>query len=158
MRRAVASALLLACGQVREVPTEAGVDAGACRAVRVPDGGTCSADGWCWTNPLPQGGNLNGVFASSPGDAWAVGIGGTILHWNGSAWSIGETGGATLRNGFATSTCDAWAVGDRGTILHWDGSTWTPAKSPTDQVLYGVYASSPDEAWAVGDHATILHF
>ena len=39
-------------------------------------------------------GELNGVAATAPGNAWAVGYTGTfdraktlILHWNGKAWS-----------------------------------------------------------------------
>ena len=47
----------------------------------------CSSGGWCWQNPLPQGNNLRGVWASAPNSMWAVGDGGTILYWNGTGWS-----------------------------------------------------------------------
>src|SRR3989442_2140802 len=47
----------------------------------------CSSDGWCWSNPLPQGNPLTSVWGSASTDVWAVGYGGTILHWDGSAWS-----------------------------------------------------------------------
>ncbi len=30
---------------------------------------------------------LNGVWGSGPADVWAVGGGGMIVHWNGSAWA-----------------------------------------------------------------------
>ena len=31
---------------------------------------------------------LSGVWARMPNDAWIGGAQGTILHWNGSAWSL----------------------------------------------------------------------
>ena len=40
----------------------------------------CSADNWCWRNPLPQGNNLNATWGSGASDVWAVGGGGTILE------------------------------------------------------------------------------
>jgi hypothetical protein len=39
---------------------------------------------WTWHNPLPQGNPLSGVWGSSGSDVFAVGAGGTILHYNGS--------------------------------------------------------------------------
>ncbi len=41
---------------------------------------------WRWQNPFPQGNTLNGVWGSGANDVWAVGNGGTILHWSGGAW------------------------------------------------------------------------
>jgi hypothetical protein len=38
----------------------------------------CSADNWCWENPLPQGNVLAGVWGTGA-NVWAVGAGGTIL-------------------------------------------------------------------------------
>ena len=52
----------------------------------------CSADNWCWRNPLPQGNSLFSVWGSGSSDAWAVGDGRTILHWDGSAWTSALSG------------------------------------------------------------------
>src|SRR2546426_1469877 len=38
----------------------------------------CSSDGWCWSNPLPQGNSLYSAWGSASNDVWAVGEGGTI--------------------------------------------------------------------------------
>ncbi len=35
---------------------------------------------WQWQNPLPQGNSLLGVWGSGPGDIFAVGGYGAILH------------------------------------------------------------------------------
>ncbi|HEX9399600.1 MAG TPA: hypothetical protein VF912_05775 [Anaeromyxobacter sp.] len=81
----------------------------------------CSADGWCWENPLSQGNPLEAVWARSATDAWAVGTGGTALHWDGSAWSK-VTSGTTvyeLRGIWGTSATDLRAVGDFGMVLRY---------------------------------------
>jgi hypothetical protein len=52
----------------------------------------CSADNWCWRNPLPQGNWLGAIWGSGASDVWAVGGLGTILHWDGSAWTSVSSG------------------------------------------------------------------
>ncbi len=37
---------------------------------------------WTWQNPLPQGNSLRDVWGSSGSDVFAVGDGGTILHYD----------------------------------------------------------------------------
>ena len=65
--------------------------------------------------------NLFGVTADSATRAFAVGSGGTILHWDGSVWRqmVSPTSAAlrSIAHGYAGSV-DYWAVGDCGTILH----------------------------------------
>ncbi len=45
-------------------------------------GGNCSADGWCWVNPIPNGNSLNAVWADADG-AWVVGSAGVLFHYTG---------------------------------------------------------------------------
>ena len=78
----------------------------------------CSDDNWCWRNPLPQGNTLRGLWVSGASDVWAVGQAGTILHWDGSAWTSvpsGTTNG--LLGVWGSGASDVWAVGERGAIL-----------------------------------------
>src|SRR2546427_7409028 len=99
----------------------------------------CSSDGWCWSNPLPQGNPLRSVWGSASTDVWAVGDAGTILHWDGSAWSGFPSGtGNILYSVWGSASTDVWAVGDAGTILHWDGSAWSTVSTGTTHVLRGV--------------------
>lgn len=87
---------------------------------------------------------LNGVTATSPSNAWAVGRTGAlrtfILHWNGTGWEEQKSPnpGAksdTLQGVAATSAADAWAVGqytynrrgtffDRPLLQRWNGMAW----------------------------------
>jgi hypothetical protein len=56
-------------------------------------------------------------------DAWAVGLYGAALHWDGELWSRSETpSDATLWSVWSAAPDDAWAVG--GALLHWNGERW----------------------------------
>src|SRR5438552_18810283 len=79
----------------------------------------CSSDGWCWSNPLPQGNHLHSAWGSASNDVWAVGEGGTILHWDGRAWSASASGtGNGLYRVWGSASNDVWTVGAGGTIVH----------------------------------------
>jgi hypothetical protein len=85
---------------------------------------------------------LNAVTATSPTDAWAVGVTGTgtgniIEHWNGTSWRqvpvpahllarMQELGAVA-----ATSDRNMWAIDLRGDWLHLDGTSWTTGRVPT---------------------------
>ena len=81
--------------------------------------GLAHSEDWVWQNPLPQGNNLSGVWGSSGSDVFAVGVGGTILHYNGGVWTT-MTSGVTnsLFGVWGSSGSDVFAVGTGGTILH----------------------------------------
>ena len=105
---------------------------------------------------LPRG--LRGVWGHSAGDVFAVGIAGTILHYDGSVWTSmtsGVTAGLTAVWG--SSASDVFAVGD-GVILHYDGSTWNVMGTHGDYRFEGVWGSSSSDVFAVGSGGIILHF
>src|SRR5215472_1275649 len=119
----------------------------------------CSADNWCWRNPLPQGNSLFSVWGSGASDAWVVGLSGTILHWDGLGWTSVSSG--TMESLYAvwgSEVSDVWAVGDAGTILHWDGNAWTNTLSGTMDYVRGVWGSGASDVWAVGYTGTIFHW
>ena len=149
-------------------------------------------NGKTWTlvpTPTPGGSAwFNGVSATSPTNAWAVGCicGGPgaqgfsvplIEHWNGKTWKqqfftlptqTGQFNGVA-----AISATDAWAVGSTGSsapnsalIEHWNGHRWRRVNTPPGLgFLQGVAATGRSNVWAVGytnnSPATlslILHF
>ena len=82
-------------------------------------GALCSPDGWCWYNPLPQGDTLYSTWVTAPNDVWAVGAGGTILHYDGTAWSRTTLPSKSPLTGvWASVPSDVWAVAQDGTIAH----------------------------------------
>ncbi len=125
-------------------------------------------------------GELGGVSATSPTDAWAVGVqcptcgnpGTMTLHWNGTHWSMVPSPDPGKMNDVLNdvadvSPSDAWAVGSYGNstcstaatvILHWNGTAWSQAQSPASGAacndLEGVSALSATSAWAVGGSCT----
>ena len=63
--------------------------------------------------------SLNGVWGTSPEDVWVVGDHGTILHWDGKAWTSDPsvTTSSDLYAVWGSGAGDVWAVG-RDVILH----------------------------------------
>jgi len=82
-----------------------------------PDGGPAATGSWIWDTPLPHN-IFFGLWAASPTDVWALGGAGTILHWNGSAWSPVPSGVREILLGiWGAAADDVWAVGSDGVIL-----------------------------------------
>jgi hypothetical protein len=72
---------------------------------------------WSLVNS-PIGGRPS-IAVNTPGDAWAVGDQGVIVHWDGAAWTrVPSPIGETLTGVSTSSVSDAWAVGRDGHILH----------------------------------------
>ena len=73
--------------------------------VGLADGGS-----WVWQNPLPQGNSLYGVWGSSGSDVFAVGDAGTILHYDGSAWT-------PMSSGTTDSLRGVWGSSGRESVV-----------------------------------------
>jgi hypothetical protein len=133
----------------------------------VGGGGTALAllNGTAW-QPIATGGitvDLLDVWGSAVDDVWAVGQGGTILHWRTSSWALvsnGVDGGITneLRGVWGSGAKDVWAVGAAGTILHYDGMAWSMSASGEAYTLNDVWGSSATNVFAVGTGGTIVHW
>jgi hypothetical protein len=113
---------------------------------------------------------LSGVSVVSSSDAWAVGDGSAVLHWNGTSWAkvtIPDMPiGTFLHAVDAVSRSDVWAAGygysqaggsDMTLIVHWNGTAWKRVPSPGSfnsprfPQLTGLSMDSVTDGWAVGD-------
>ena len=113
-----------------------------------------------WSNgDSPVTTRLDGVASTTEDRAVAVGVGGTILGWNGKVWSK-LTSPTTVDLHAATygPTRIGWIVGDGGTVLRNAGAGWVKTTTPTTKNLRAVWAGADDDAWAVGDGGTILRW
>jgi hypothetical protein len=105
--------------------------------------GLAHSQDWAWQNPLPQGNDLTGVWGSSGSDVFAVGFGGTIVRYNGSAWATMTSGTTEKLTGvWGSSGSNVFAVGAGGTILRYDGSAWATMTSGTTRTLFGEWERS----------------
>jgi len=94
---------------------------------------------------------LLAVWADTTKDAWAVGDGGTIVHFDGQKWALSESGTDEQLSAVHGSAPDnVWAVGDNGTTLHYDGKAWSTSSTEAGSSLLGVWTSGPDDVWAAG--------
>src|SRR5262249_15545018 len=141
----------------------------------------CSADGWCWNVPAPQGNQLNAAWALGAGDVWTVGEVGTILHYDGKTWtSPPRSTVETLYGVWGSATDDVWAVGANETLLHYDGTKWAAAtiSASTDggaeagaaavdaatadaapgPAIFAVSGTAKNDVWAAGAGGLVLHF
>jgi hypothetical protein len=101
--------------------------------------------------------DLSGIWGSAANDIWAVGGGGTMLHYNGTAWSKVTSGTtANLGSVWGSGKNDVWAVGNAGIVLHYNGSTWSSStQGSTDH--HRVWGTSASNVWVVGPEG-IHHF
>ncbi|HEY3447817.1 MAG TPA: hypothetical protein VGK67_15785 [Myxococcales bacterium] len=135
-----------------------GPDAGLDRLVRSSparnrDLGICSPDHFCWENPLPQGAHLYGVWAAKDDEVWAVGAAGTLLRFDGKAWTRFSTKVATpLTALWGAGPESGWAVGP-GALLRYDGKGWQKQEALAGATLL-VWGTAADDVWAAG---SVLH-
>lgn len=119
--------------------------------LRTMDGG---ATAWT-TQPSNTGARLTDVgFYGNVG--WAVGVGGVVDYFNGSAWAASTPTAEDLNGVTVVDAAHAWAVGDNGTILKWTGTTWFGQNSGTTYDLYDVDFVDANNGWAVGDGGVVL--
>ena len=80
----------------------------------------------------------NGVWGDSSSDIFIVGNSGTIAHYDGSVWTM-QNSGLThdLLSVWGASGTDVFVAGGAGTILHYDGTTWRRVTSNTEPRISG---------------------
>lgn len=106
---------------------------------------------------------LNGVWAESESEAWAVGAQGTIRRYRGDPvlWDVvtNVPTNGDLRAVWGSSSSDVWAVGDDALVLHWDGTSWSRVKIAglrgRRPNLTTVWTSAPGHVW-IGGQGVIL--
>ncbi len=115
---------------------------------------------------------LTSVWAASATDAWTVGVGGTILRWDGSQWNArpalidGAPVTQNLLGVWGSGEKDVWVVGRGATLLHFDGSAWSRPNIDTDLLgglgatgaLRAVWGTGPRDVWFAGDGGVLIHW
>jgi hypothetical protein len=150
--------------------------------IAVTDGDILRWDGGAWSvlSVGPPGSvalaamSVNGIYASSDDNIWAVGrlqqsgdLAG-LQHWDGTSWSfygrvadgwVPAPGKALFIGSFTgiwgTSANDVWVVGGSGpgSLIHYDGTRWSDVALPNlpdDVRLFDVWSACPSDVWVSG--------
>jgi hypothetical protein len=152
-------------GADAQAPVDAGVDADV-------DAGPpreCSDDGFCQT-ALPPKETLRGVWSDGAGTTWAVADSGSVLRYDGHAWTEQAKLDGALSSVWGSGPTDLWVGGANG-IYHGQGASsatlvFTDVATPGDTraPITSFYGTGPDDVWAAGGYNTspkvsrILHY
>lgn len=113
---------------------------------------------------------INWIHGLGASDITAVGDAGTVLRFDGTAWSPEVSGTEqNLWGVFVIAPNDRWAVGGNGraagdaVVLHDDGSGWAPVpvpelERPRVNAFFKVWAAAPDDVVIVGQRGAILRW
>jgi hypothetical protein len=105
------------------------------------------------------------VWSDAVDDAYAVGAGGTILHYSAGTWTAETAPGVTadLHAVYGTGPTDVWAAGGGpfdyagAVLLHRDaGGAWTIVDTGVEATLHAI-AIYGTEMWIGGAGGSILH-
>lgn len=114
---------------------------------------------WSW-QPMSSGTSvtLNGVWGTGTNNVFAVGVPGTVLHYDGTAWQPMPGNFPPLTSVWGSGP-DVYAAGAGSIVSHYDGDQWSGlGDSGTNHWLYGVWASGSSDVFAVGENKLILHY
>lgn len=138
-------------------PTDVWIVGGVANGRRDPDDDLV----WRWdgTRLAPvvgvpaRGAALFKVWGAGPGDVWISGEGGTMLHWDGDAFTDHSAELATPSSVLTVHGCatdDVWAVAGQG-LFHWDGATWARRTDVTLGSASNGVSCGPDRVLVVGN-------
>ena len=120
----------------------------------------CTPDKLCWEAPLPFGMDLRDVTTVAPNEVWAVGTGGSIVHYDGTTWSLSPSGTRQDLTGIsASSATNIWVSGGQnGLVLRGNGTTWTPVPTGNNSPSNAVYTASPTAVIVGNNTSNLLHY
>lgn len=109
-----------------------------------------------WEHPLPQGNDLRRMSGFADGTFYAVGDGGTILHFDGSDFrSMDAPTHTDLQGIWADDPANVYVCGFNGTLIHFDGARWRTVNTPTTEDLYAVWADNTDDVFVAGSGGAV---
>jgi len=105
------------------------------------------------------------VWGINSGDAFAVGLKGTIMHFNGTTWSKQNSGttrklnavwGSAGNNVLAVGEVDTSTNPHKTTLLRYNGQAWKHVATPVPANLFSLRGSSAGNIWAGGDGGRVF--
>jgi hypothetical protein len=99
------------------------------------------------------------IWGTSDEDIWAVGSGGTMLHYDYADWEIiASPVTIELHDIWGTSSDNIYIIGNNSTILHWNGAEIVQLYGPNQYIGYGgIWGSSDNDIYIAAFNA-LLHY
>ncbi len=101
---------------------------------------------------------LYDVASNTGNDLWAVGLGGTLLHYDGNEW-IRETplAGNSFNRVAFTAPDEGWAITIEGKVFHFDGDSWS-LHFTAEKALYTLYFLESGEGFISGANGYLAFY
>jgi hypothetical protein len=104
---------------------------------------------------------LRAIYVPAANNAWAVGDQGTIVHYDGNAWTFATGWSPDLTKGpFSSiaghSASDIWAAGS-GITAHYDGIAWTASTDSVAKLASYLCAGSGSVMWG-GNTGSLISY
>ena len=152
----VSKAITLVNGAVTDI-TRLRTDFGSAKALSSPATPAGVASGVLGT-PCYLAPEAVDALAGFPADVWAAGDSGTLLHYDGKAWSAAFTrSDGALYRVFRSGPRELWATG-YGHLRHFDGTTWQSVNVGSPATLTAGWASDATHVWLAGESGTIMRY
>jgi hypothetical protein len=106
------------------------------------------------------------VWGAAGDDVFAVGLAGTVVHYDGHSWTPIPTGfsgiildvwGSAGSDVFAAA-CVGLLCSGGGALLHYDGESWSDVTPGPTGALAGVWGRTGSDVFAVGYQGTVFHY
>jgi hypothetical protein len=100
--------------------------------------------------PVPTTQTLWGIWGSSASDVWVAGVGGVILHYDGTKWTTPTAlaGSTNVNAVWGSGANDVWFGGNGGLLIHWNGSTFSMSSMVGAPNVYDLWGTSSSDIWA----------
>lgn len=100
---------------------------------------------------------LYSVWGTGPDNVFVVGEAGAIVHYNGTVWTMMNSGTSIFLDVVdGRSPTDVYVSGDQGLVLHYDGLSWSQIPTASTQDLLALTVL-PDQI-IVGGGSTVKQF
>ena len=123
---------------------------------------------WIEHDELPTNSLIRDIWGLGPSDMFAIGVGGTILHYDGFDWRPFNDTGLDRWNSYSaiwgTSKNNLYAVGDSSPtssqLMHYDGEYWRGMDIPTDNSLSSIlgWGESIESVYFTSYEGEIFHY
>lgn len=125
-----------------------------------------NAQTWGTVSPQPTTQVIWDVNAFNATNAWAVGNSGTVLQWNGTAWTANAIPGVTSQR-FAVWAIDVnnvyvGGVTTNSQLHRFNGTSWENLLTPTNWFGSGsirsIWGTAANNVWVAGSSGRIFHW